>query len=980
MPIEHSGKCWACGIEQDASSRFCSACGMCLRQRYDGGDGPQAIRPTERRQLTVAFCDLVGSTRLSLELDPESYTDLLSAYRDTCVHVVRQWKGYVARYAGDGVLFYFGYPTASEDDALRAAASAWELAETIPRLRLPSSISDILQRQLQVRIGLHTGLAVVGGVLARQSTEYPAVLGAAPNIAAGLQALARPGAVVVSEATKKLLPCSVSCKPLDHRNARHDKTGVRAYVLSAMPREFVRPTPELGECFVGRTSLLMRVLAGIEQPGSRKSGYLLVGEPGIGKSRLVQEIICHPRMTHISWVELACSSFGQLSPLHPFSALLAGTYDARGKTGAASADAARSQQADDVSHDQDPLLERSPFERRQQTFARLKKVVLTHAPRIGLVLEDFQWADPTTREFIDQMLTSPDAAGLTLILTSRVGPESDRISSRLVVETLDPLLPGEAAELAKATAGNRPLSAFELAEIVDRAEGVPLYVEEFVRAVLDFDQTFEKSSEGRIPTTLRDSLMSRLDRLHAGRTVALCASVFGRRFHFAHLRALLELDEQELRAALQALTGAGILLQSGEFPTASFEFRHALLRDTAYQTLLKSEREILHRRVAQLEAAGVLSVGESMPELLATHYSLGGNFKEAVGYWLKAGREASKRSANAEAMAHITKGLEDCRQLAGASAAEAAATELELLEALHAPLIAVSGWSSPELERIYARSKELCARVGSQDAEFHLERGRYNFYLLRSELGAAGEISDRLLALADQASGGARRRAYLVEALRTKALTKFYKARYAQARSLLEQMMEIYDPAEHSAHAHQYGAEPAAVALSYCAWIDSIAGQQEAGSARLEQALSYATAASHAFSVCYAHCFAASCAQLWGDAHRAAAYADDAILFANRHSFQYWLAWGRALRGWVTGLQCPEKGIQVITDAREAYLATGCTLIAPYFDALACNIARRGGLPEAAEREQSIRQSTRTTGVRFWEAALAPPSMIADQC
>ncbi|MCL4767310.1 MAG: AAA family ATPase [Hyphomicrobiaceae bacterium] len=975
MPIESSRTCWACGTEQDASARFCPACGTYLDQRGRSGDAEAAIRPTERRQLTVMFCDLVGSTRLSLELDPESYTELLAAYRDVCVHIVRQWKGYVARYAGDGVLFYFGYPMAAEDDALRAAASAWELAQAVPQLRLPGSVRDVLQQSLQVRVGLHTGLAVVGGVSARESTEFPAVLGAAPNIAAGLQALARPGGVVISEATRKLLPSTVRLKPVDRRDARADKTGVRAYVITGMPRDLVRPAPELGECFVGRTAVLRRILSGIEEARPGGAAYLLVGEPGIGKSRLVQEIICHPRALGISWIELACSSFGQLSPLHPFGTLLAGSQNARGAAAvAAQAGAAPPGRADDHPAADESSFEMSPFERRQQTFARLRSAILSHAPPVGLVLEDFHWADPTTREFIEELLASPDSAGLRLVLTSRVAPDSSAVRSRrLLVEALERLLPGDAAELARATAGDRMLSAFDLAEIVDRAEGVPLYVEEFVRAVLDFDPTFAKSSEGRIPTTLRDSLMSRLDRLQAGRTVALCASVFGRRFQYAHLRALLELAEPELMTALQTLTGAGILLQSGEIPRATFEFRHALLRDTAYQTLLKSERENLHRRVAQLEASGALSVGETMRELLATHHSLGGNFKESVGYWLKAGREASRRSANSEALAHITKGLEDCRKLEGSDGAGAAAAELELLDALHAPLIAVSGWSSPELEGIYARSKELCARVGSEDAEFHLERGRYNFRLLRSELAAADEISDWLLAMAHRPRERMQRRSYLVEALRTKALTQFYRARYADARSLLEEMMRIYDPAEHAAHAHQYGTEPAAVALSYCAWMDSIGGDEEPGGARLEQALGHATAAAHAFSVCYTRCFAASCAQLQGDAQRAAAYADEAIQLANRHGFQYWLAWGRALRGWAAGLRDPQKGMAMINEARGAYLATGCTLVAPYLDALACNLARHAGLAEAVEREQAIRRSTEPTGVMFWEAALDPP-------
>jgi KaiC/GvpD/RAD55 family RecA-like ATPase len=915
---------------------------------------------------------LVGSTLLSLELDPERYTELVSAYRDACSRVVRQWKGYVARYAGDGILFYFGYPKASEDDALRAIAAAWELARAIPQIRLPSQVHGILARPLQVRIGLHTGLAVVGGVVGRESAEVPAVLGAAPNIAAGLQALGQPGDVVVSEATSKLLPPTIMLQPLELRDAGANKTGVRPYLITEVPQPLVRSLPEPGETFVGRTSLLARMVSSFENAGPQAVRYLLVGEPGIGKSRLVQEVICHPTVSGISWLKFACSPFGQHSPLHPFAPLLASLPIKAADP--VSAFSVRAVQGSDVASSSEALSEMSPFERRQSAFAELKLAILTHGARVGLVLEDFHWADPTTRDFVRQLLEAPDAEGLAVFLTARGSPSGAFLLLRgVIVENLEALLPGDAAELAKATAGEKVLSAFELAEIVDRAEGVPLYVEEFVRAVLDYDQAFGKAGEGRIPTTLRDSLMSRLDRLQAGRTVALCASVFGRRFEYAHLRALLGIAEDELIAALRALGRAGILLQSGEIPSASFEFRHALLRDTAYQTLLKSERENLHRRVADLEAAGALGLGPAAPELLATHHSLGGNPKEAIVYWLRAGRDAARRSANAEALAHITKGLEDCRCLAEAGGAEAAAAELELLEALHAPLIAVSGWSSPELERIYTRSKELCVQVGSSDAEFHLERGRFNFRLLRSELGAAEEIADWLIAMAGQPEDEARRRAYRLEALRTKALTRFYRGSYDEARGLLEEMMRIYDPSEHAAHAHQYGAEPAAVALSYCAWMDTISGRPDLASARLAEALASAAAASHAFSICYTHCFAASCAQLRDDKEDAIVRAEEAIQLANRHNFQYWRAWGRAVRGWAIGIDDPERGLKMLDDARQAYLATGCTLIDPYFDALAYCIARLAGHSDAPEREAALRRSALATGVTFWEAALTAP-------
>jgi class 3 adenylate cyclase len=967
-------KCWSCDAEQGAAARFCSVCGARLSPQPAGRrEAEQAAfeRTVERRQLTVVFCDLVGSTRLSLHLDPEDYTSIVKAYRDTCVSIIRHWNGYVARYVGDGLLIYFGYPKASEDDPLRAVSAAWQLAREIAAIRVSDlglTADAIAEMPLQARVGIHTGLALVGEIAGRESTEIDAVSGAAPNIAAKLQALARPGEVIISEATARLLPALIQTVPVGEEAARANATNINAFVVTACPQTALPRRPITSDRFVGRVDLMSRVLSMLANVDQQSVKYLFVGEPGIGKSRFVHEVIRHPIASRILWIELACHPHGQSSPLYPFRQLLS---EAEG-------DASRDViEAGPLAGQASAAL--SPFQRRRKTFEHLKSVMRSRAPQLGIVLEDVHWADPTTQEFIGEVMSGSDGTKLHWLMTSRNMPEGEiGRSSSLCVEILNRLLPGEAADLAKASSGPRPLSAFELAEVVDRAGGIPLYVEEFVRAVSDRNPAAAESREKQIPATLRDSLMSRLDALGMGRSVALQASVLGRHFLYDDLLALLELDERELVASLHALANAGILLQSGVIPDASFEFRHTLLRDIAYHTLLKSDRERLHRRVANLASAGMIGEVGHLPELLAIHHSLGGNPKESVGFWLKAGQEAIKRSANHEALEQLSKGLQDCEALAKLNPGEAEQAELALLTALPAALIAVSGWSSPELERTYARATELSTKLGSHEAKFHLERGRYNLHLLRSELSEADEIADRLIGAARQTSDAATRKANLLEALRTKALVDFYRAHHVRARELLDQMMDLYDPAEHAGHAYLYGAEPAAVALSYLAWMDSVSGKLGSSRDRLERALDQANTVGHAFSICYVHCFAASCAQLEGDPRRVAEAADQAIRLANRNNFQYWLAWGRALRGWVQGLEAPQQGIAAIDAAQSAYLATGSTLVAPYFGALACNIARlkAGGLQE---REHVLEHDANTTGVRFWLAALhvepgTPPS------
>jgi class 3 adenylate cyclase/tetratricopeptide (TPR) repeat protein len=912
--------------------------------------------------MTVVFCDLVGSTQLSMAIDPEDYTAIVRAYRDMSVSVIRNWNGYVARFVGDGLLIYFGYPTASEDDAFRAVCAACQLTESIPLLDLSAigAPADArIELPLSVRIGVHTGLALVGEMISRESKEVDAVLGAAPNIAAKLQTLARPGEIIISDATAELLPSSVKLTAANLSTAQASAMGVKAYSVSESPDPVAKRRSMSCSCFVGRDALISRVLSGMANAHHNGANYLLIGEAGIGKSRCVQEVIRHPITASYLWVEVACHPLGQASPLHPFRTLLAQTRDEAEKAGALL---------------DEPTSDLSPFQRRRRSFEELTNAIMSRGPNVGIVLEDIHWADPTTLEFVGECLVASTNRHPWL-MTSRSLPSWNLTGfSTLSIETLDSLLPGEAAEVAKATAGPNFLTAFQLAEIVDRADGNPLFIEEFVRAVLNPDAAPDKNNPGHIPSTLRDSLTGRLDGLGIARKVALYASVLGRQFEYKHLRELCDVAEPELINSLRALTDAGILLNNGTIPEAAFEFRHALLRDVAYQTLLKSDRQRLHRRVAELVRSGIFGDIGPRTELLAIHHSLGGNLAEAIGWWLRAGRDAVKRSANAEALDHLTKGLADCRKFNELKPIEASRAELELLSALPAPLIAVSGWSSAELQHVYTSAAKLCEEFGSEEARFQLERGRFNLHLLKSEISEADTIADQLVALAQQTPDKIEREARFVESLRTKALVEFYRANYPAARSLLEQMIEIYDPDRHAVHAYQHGAEPAAVALSYLAWMDSIDGKYSSSKDRLERALEHSKSVSHAFSMCYVHCFAASCGQLWGDSNLAAVSADKAIRLANENNFEYWLAWGKALRGWARGLHEPRLGVQDIDDACAAYLMTGSTLIKPYFEALACNLTRLENMPGATEREENIRASTEATGVQFWRSALADQS------
>lgn len=898
------------------------------------------------------FCDLVGSTRLSLELDAEDFTEAVSGYRDACARVVRRWHGFISRYVGDGVLIYFGYPRAEADDALRAVAAAWELSRTIAELEVPhrGAGPDRMLR-LQSRIGLHTGLVVVGDVVGRDSHENDGALGAAPNIAARLQALCEPGEVVISDATAALLPATIKLRPIDRKSEKADFGTVHPFCVIDVPRD---PTPGRSlsaSGLVGRQGTLERLRSALREEAPGPAALFVWGEAGVGKSRLVHELT---GADGARWLRITCSGYGRLSPLHPFREWLhepeAGSVEAL----AADADS-------------------TPYDRRRRIFDELRNTLLAGAPRTGLLIEDLHWADSMTEEFLAELLSTKPAALAALVMTSREPPhEVLAAAGRLHVETLQRLTPGDAASLARGIETPRPLTAYELAEIVDHADGVPLFIEEFVRAI-----TAREAGADGIPITLRDSLMSALDTLGTGRTVALSASVFGRRFEYRQLQALLGLADGDLAPALAALVRARVLVQIGEMPAASFEFRHALLRDTAYHTLLKSERARWHGRVAELAAAGTLSIEESMPELLATHHSLGGNRRGAIAYWLRAQERAMKRSAHVEALAHVRSGLEDCRQLAQDDPAESMRLELVLLRRLTAPLIAISGWSTPELETVYARAMQLCA-AGPADAAFELEFGLYNMHLLRSDLRTADAIADRLLATARNEPEQDGREMMLLVALRCKALPAFYGGDSGSATRYLLELLSLHDPVRHAGHAQRYGTDPVMLALSYLGWMDALQGDAAGARARADAAIERARSERHVFSICYASCFAASTAQLCGDVEGAARHAAEALLLGNRHNFQYWIAWAQAIEGWVAGLQSPKQGIALIDEARARYLATGSTLAAPYFEALACRTAHAAGLPDADAREARLLRDALASGVRFWERVLQPASAHTD--
>jgi class 3 adenylate cyclase len=693
---------------------------------------PQA----ERRQLTVMFADLVGSTALSARLDPEELREVLRAYQDAAAGVIARFEGHVAKFMGDGVLAYFGWPKAHEDDAERAVRAALALLDGVGRLRTPAG------EPLAARVGIATGLVVVGDLLGEGAAREETVVGETPNLAARLQALAPPGGVVVAEATRRLLGGLFEAEDLGPQAVKGLGAPVRAFLVGAERGGVGRFEARHGAGnltpMVGRDQELTLLIErwGLARAGEGQ-GVLLTGEPGIGKSRLVRALSDEARVS----VPCQCSPYHSETALWPVvqhleraARLDAGDGD---EERLAKLEALLRAEPDEAARTV-PLvasllgievegryrpLDLTPQQRRAATLEALARQLLTlaMAEPVLLVVEDAHWIDPTTLELVRSVLGRIAAAPVLVLLTARPEFRGDLgAHAHLARLALNRLGRGHAAAIVGDIVGGKPLPEEVSAEIARRTDGVPLFVEELTKAVLE-SGLLEKRQDGyelstplpalAVPATLHDSLMARLDRLAPVKEVAQLAACLGREFDHALLAAVSPLGAAELGAALDRLIVAELMFRHGEpGPEAVYVFKHALVRDAAYDSLLKSRRRQLHAHIAAVLEECFPKRAEADPELLALHCTEAGLLEKAAGYRLEAGRQAIARSALTEAVAHLSAGLEVLKGVPKGAARDR--KELELQAALGGALIPVKGWAAAEAGSAYTRACELCRELG----------------------------------------------------------------------------------------------------------------------------------------------------------------------------------------------------------------------------------------------------------------------------
>jgi class 3 adenylate cyclase/tetratricopeptide (TPR) repeat protein len=807
----------------------------------------------ERRQLTVMFCDLVDSTALSQRLDPEQYRDIVRAYQTASAEVVRRFEGHIAQYLGDGLLIYFGYPAAHEDDAQRAVRAGLEIVADI-------SCRKDAPAQLAVRIGIHTGLVVVGEVGAGRSSERLA-LGGAPNVAARVQGLAEPNSVVISAATRRLVEGRFALASLGEQALKGVERPVEILrVLSASaPHEGFDPR-EASHALVGRDQeiglLLDRWERTIEGNGQV---VLLVGEPGIGKSRLVRALDERLGSTPHHRTDLRCSPFYTHTPLYPFLERLPARF------GWAQGDSPEQEIAkleatlarfglpleesvpllvlllSRPAPAHYPLPAMSPQRQRRRSLETLAALLLRMAAEwpVLLAVEDLHWADPTTLELIGQHIEQAPSARLLILLTARPGFESPwGTRSYLTHLILNRLTRRQAEQFINNMTAGKALPQQVLRQIVDKTDGVPLFVEEVTKAVLE-SQLLQDAGNSyelvgplptlAIPSTLQDSLTARLDRLPAGRQVIQLAATLGRTFSYELIHALSGLDESSLTHELDGLVEAELLYQKGFPPASSYVFKHALIQDAAYQSLLKSTRQQLHRRVSGTLVERFPEEADRRPEYVAHHCTHAGLMHEAAGYWRLAGQRAAQSSAFSEAIAHFRRGLEALAALP--TSRERDQLELELQLALAYAIIPLRGYAAPEAEQAYVRAAQLAEALEDTarliDALWGLCASSWVGY--QAQKGR--QLAERCLSLSQNAGSDVDRLA----SHHAMACTSMTLGRFTEARFHFERVLEWYGPDRRPEVSHRFGTDLKINALHFLAPILWFVGYPEQALARCKE-------------------------------------------------------------------------------------------------------------------------------------------------
>ena len=970
--------CLNCGAANSPASRFCGACGASLETNA-APTGADVARDAaaERRQLTIMFCDMVGSTALSAKLDPEDLRDVIRQYQTLVSAEIRRYDGSVAKFSGDGIMAYFGFPKAHEDDAERAVLAGLAIVASLRAVRAPLGHKQV--SGLSVRVGIATGEVVVGDLVGEGVSERWAVVGETPNLAARLQSVAEPNSVVISARTQRLARGGFRYVNLGLHEIKGIPTLVQVWGVKGKKATASRFDAAHGKTLtpmVGRE----RELAMIDRCWQRASAghgqvVLIRGEPGIGKSRITQFFCDSLKGQPHQRLQYQCSPYHANSALHPVIAHI----EQAAKFAADDSDERKCKKLgalfrfSDVERETGLLLIASLLSipcgsldstlmldasrQREQTMGLLLSRLPALARKAPLlcVVEDVHWIDPSTLDLLHKMVSGVDKLAVLLLVTCRPEfearwPSHDYVSEIRLERFAER---GVKAIVAGITAG-KALPADVMAQIVAKADGVPLFAEELTKTVLDSGLLSEGQQNYAllgtlpnlaIPTTLHDSLMARLDRLPQEKSVAHVAAVIGRSFSYDLLAAAAGVPEDKLSRALARLQEAEIIYERRPARTKTFEFKHALIQDAAYQSQLKSVRRTHHEKIARALEERFPVIASTQPEVVAHHYGEAECIEPALRNWQAAGVRAIEHSANVEALRHFDQAL---RLLPHVDSAEKRAQqELQVQLARGMTLTAVEGFASPSVESAYARALALCEEVGNDQQKFVALVGLWQFSMVAGRLPTAVQLGRQLLAQAE----GANNTTSLMLAHRALGTSYLLIGDLVGAREHTTRGLSLYNRQQHGTLAFRFGHDPGVAHGLYRGWSLWLLGHGDEGLAASQAALRLAQNLKHPVSVAFALCYLGIVEAHRGDYAGARDHADQAAALSAEHRLALWAAMSSIVRGWaLTGLGHGSGGIDLLRDGVAAWMRTGARAGVTFFHA-----AQAWGLLTSGRHEEAFR-------------------------
>ena len=907
----------------------------------------------ERRQLTIMFVDLVGSTALSNRIDPEEMREVIRVYQNAVAGEIARFEGHVAKFMGDGVLAYFGWPRAHEDEAERAARSALAIVDSIARLLTPA------QATLAVRVGIATGLVVVGDLVGNGAAQEEAVVGETPNLAARLQALAEPGRVVIAEATRRLLVDLFDLTDLGCHELKGLATPVPAWQVNRVSRAEGRFEALHGlhlSPLIGREQELALLLDRWRQAEAGEGQVVLLsGEAGIGKSRIALALRQRLRGGKLMSLRYYGSPYHTNSVLFPvIDQLERAAGFARDEAPAdklAKLEVLLGMAVSDLESavpliadlltvptgESYPPLDLAPDQKKakisQALLAQLEG--LASKQPVLMIAEDVHWFDPTSLELFDLIVGRTEHLPVLLVVTFR--PEfAPRWTRRphVTLLTLNRLSRADGAALISHLAGGRSLPANVSAQIVSKTEGVPLFIEEVTKAVLESGFLREAGERYEltgslpavaVPATLHDSLMARLDRLATVKAVAQIASVIGREFNYELISAVADLQTAELTVALDELVRAELVFRQGAPFEATYAFKHALVRDAAYQSLLKTARAELHARIAEALKGRFPGTADAQPELVAHHYSEAGAVRHAISYWLRAGERAAGRSAHIEAIAHLRRGL---ALLHGLPDAEQARFELDLQADLGISLMATQGFAAREAGNAFARAQQLAEQTGELSRLGGILQGLCSYHMVRGDIPATRELAGRglvaaesrgdlvLLATSEQMLGGA----FCTDGA------------FEAAWSHFEHGIQASDQLAGDAPPSVIGADVRVFLRSWASHALWHLGRAPQAARLSAEAIGHARTTTNSFSLALSLDYAAILRQFSRDTRAVEELASEAIGICSDRQFAYYLAWATILHGWARAIGATDReGIVELRSGLDAIETTGGRLRRSYY-------------------------------------------------